>query len=72
LDTSDRHIGSRTRPHFGRDRTAVELERKQHDDLGARMGQRERSFTTLSHSDNTSKQQTDVNLPMVKPLSSTG
>ena len=42
------------------------------DDFLSRTGQKERSFAASSHSDNTSKQQTDVNLPTVEPLSVTG
>ena len=65
LHTTDRHVRSRTGQHIRRDRRVVEFERKQHDELRARMEQTEKSITISSHADN---EQTDVKLPMVEPF----
>jgi len=58
-------------PDIGRNRRALKFEGKWHDELRARMEQMENSFAALSHADNR-KQQIDINLTMVEPLSVTG
>jgi hypothetical protein len=67
IHTSNRHSGTGARPHFSRNRTAVELERKRHD---GSLSRRERGFAALSHADNR-KQQIYVNLPTVEPQDKT-